>query len=214
MSFSTIPLKPKSVDAEAVGFFDKANRDWDTAWKMKLTPWDLKGKINPVFIQILDSGYVGRYIPGDDTTKALIPGCGSGYELLYLKKQEFTKIVGLDISQTAIDFGKDSMLKALKGNQVAFDNSGIDFVCDDFFNLTNEIVKDKYHFIYDALFFAAIDPEMRPAWAKVMAQLILPVHGTLVTCIYPLYDENSESEVGFVSICVILSCFGVNGVNV
>jgi hypothetical protein len=80
------------IRSKNLGFFDKADRDWDEAWKMKLTPWDLKGKINPTFMQVLDSEYI-RDVDGNETMKALLPGCCSGYELLYLKKWNLQRLL-------------------------------------------------------------------------------------------------------------------------
>ncbi|KFK37213.1 thiocyanate methyltransferase 1, partial [Arabis alpina] len=42
--------------------------------------------------------------------------------------------------------------------------------------------------IFDYVFFCAIEPEMRPAWAKSMNELLKP-DGELITLMYPITDH-------------------------
>jgi hypothetical protein len=89
---------------------------WDDLWKDGVTPWDL-GKPTPVLISELghyrdstsfcngdrDGGH-GRAL------KALIPGCGSGYDLVSVaryfhnlqRKGVVSTVMGLDISNTSL----------------------------------------------------------------------------------------------------------------
>jgi len=163
-----------------LNFFNKAGRDWEKAWQMNLTPWDLKGAVNPPLIQSIESG-----IMDPKGKKALIPGCGSGYECVYLKKAGFAHVTGMDISKTAVAQAQQVINESKEANIIIKQA--------DFFQLESET---KYDFIFDYLFFAALDPPLRTAWAKSMQNILQPEDGILATLIFPLYREGDDRNVG------------------
>lgn len=168
-------------------FFDDAGRDWDTAWKMKLTPWDLRGAVYPALIQAIEEHQIVPLKKDDQTQKsALIPGCGTGSECIYLKSVGFTSVVGLDISPTAVEIAR----KQLQGQM-----NGVDFQVQDFFQYNPPNYRGV-HFIFDYLLFSAIDPSMRAMWASAMRRNLLPNEGVLATLIFPLRTGQDDSTKG------------------
>jgi SAM-dependent methyltransferase len=161
-------------------FFEKANRDWDTAWKMGLTPWDLKGTVVPAVKQSVEE----RVINPEKFKSVLIPGCGSGNECVYLSQKGFDLVIGLDLSDTAVEFAR---------NQHSKEPHSAHFQQADFFAYSP---KNKFDVIFDYLFFSALDHHLRDKWAKSMARLITPESGLLATLIFPLKQENDDPSKG------------------
>lgn len=175
------------LSIRSLGFFDEASRDWDKAWNMKLTPWDLKGTVAPPLVQALESGV----IPGPKTKHALVPGCGTGYECLYLAEIGFESVVGLDLSPKAIQNAIDNLNAKKSSTDVAEDSksklNNVHFVADSFFDIQNPtVLKHKYDLIFDYLFFSALDPPARKLWASAMSRVIVPKSGILVTLVFPV----------------------------
>lgn len=162
-----------------LSFFDAANRDWEKAWQMNLTPWDLKGTTCPALVEGVQQG---KIIAKD--MRALIPGCGTGYECLYLKEAGFKQVTGLDLSQTAVDFAKKHATE--KGI------TNVDYEVADFFTYKQE----TFDFVFDYLFFAALDPPMRQQWADSVARLVKPKSGVLATLIFPVFQANDDASKG------------------
>jgi SAM-dependent methyltransferase len=81
---------------------------WDDAWTQSLTPWD-RGASNPALVDLLNTRHD---LLGDPFTqgadgqrqrkKALVPGCGRGYDVLLLASFGYDA-VGIDGSETAIE---------------------------------------------------------------------------------------------------------------
>ena len=164
-------------------FFDKANRNWETAWQMELTPWDLRGTVCPPLMEAVQKSK----IPITNTRIALVPGCGTGYECIYLRKAGFAKVIGMDLSQTAIDRAN----QYLQANEPKM--GSVQFEQGDFFTFSRE----KYDFIFDYLFFAALDPPLREKWSDSMKRLIKPNgNGILATLIFPLRKSGENQLQG------------------
>lgn len=156
-----------------LSFFDKVGRNWEKAWLENVTPWDT-GTVTKPLSHAINSGTIEIR----SNSRALVPGCGSGHDCNFLKKSGFLEVVGIDLSQTAIELCKTSYPNAALENVV--------FECADFFQYHN----GKFDFIFDYLFFAALDPEMRIQWAESMARQITPNSGSLFTLMFPV-DENN-----------------------
>ncbi|KAJ3558708.1 hypothetical protein NP233_g11454 [Leucocoprinus birnbaumii] len=74
---------------------------WDiTCRKAGVTPWDA-GEIQPPLREAIENNTDGIAWPTDGS--ALVPGCGSGYDVVYLASTLGLKVIGLDTSQTAVD---------------------------------------------------------------------------------------------------------------
>lgn len=117
---------------------DVENPDsWDTTWKAGLTPWDA-GEIQPSLKEVIESGSDGIQWPKQGT--ALVPGCGSGHDAVYLASALGLKVIGLDTSQTAVDKAIASTLDNPRSRV------GAQFVVADFFQYEPE---ELFTLIYD-----------------------------------------------------------------
>ncbi|KAF8450796.1 hypothetical protein L210DRAFT_3500099 [Boletus edulis BED1] len=144
---------------------------WDDAWKIGLTPWD-SGDIQPalrdlILFNELDLPKAGR---------ALVPGCGRGYDAAFIASHLGLDALAIDISPTAV--------QAARENPSAISGASVTFEATDFFELS---VPDGQHFnlIYDHTFFVAIPPVRRCDWGKQISALLKP-GGYLVTLVFPL----------------------------
>src|SRR5690606_5351824 len=89
--------------------------------------------------------------------RILIPGCGNGYEAIYLMENGFTNVYVIDLSSLAIDQLEDSIpnkygTHLIKGNFFAHDGT--------------------YDLIVEQTFFCALEPKRREAYAAKMHQLL------------------------------------------
>ncbi|KAF5351121.1 hypothetical protein D9756_008222 [Leucocoprinus leucothites] len=146
---------------------------WDTAWKAGVTPWDA-GDVQPPLKEVIEGG--NDSIDWPRAGLALVPGCGSGYDVVYLASTLGLDVTGLDMSQTAVD-----KATALVTNN-PLQKGSAHFVFADFFKYeADEPVK----LVYDYTFFVAIPPSRRNEWGKKMAELIAP-GGYLITLVFPI----------------------------
>jgi len=139
---------------------------WSNRYKEQNTQWDLKGPSRPIkeYIDQLENKEI----------KILIPGCGFGYEGEYLLRKGFENVYLLDYSPEPIEefkkrvpeFPEDHLLVA------------------DFFTYENQ-----FDLIIEQTLFCAIDPKLRPDYAKQVAELLKP-EGKLVGV---LFDKDFPS---------------------
>eukprot|EP01116_Phalansterium_solitarium_P006211 TRINITY_DN18512_c0_g1_i2.p1 TRINITY_DN18512_c0_g1~~TRINITY_DN18512_c0_g1_i2.p1 ORF type:complete len:251 (-),score=36.86 TRINITY_DN18512_c0_g1_i2:134-886(-) len=163
-----VPLERKTKVTDFIGEHGAAG--WEKLWQVQETPWDI-GRAHTALVELVDSDQLPH-------GRALVPGCGRGYDVLALASPARTA-VGLDLSDTALDLARE--LRAQRGvadTQAVFENK-------DFFALPED---EKFNVIYDYTFFCAINPSQRLAWAKKMSALIAP-GGELVTLIFPVADH-------------------------
>ncbi|XP_024368637.1 probable thiol methyltransferase 2 isoform X1 [Physcomitrium patens] len=142
---------------------------WDQLWKEKVTPWDLQG-VTPVISQLLKDNKIRE-------GKVLVPGCGGGHDVVAMGSAA-RRVIGLDISKTALEHAEALAQKSLNAEFVEFENA-------DFFSYTPPF---KFDFIFDYTFFCALDPSLRRKWAEKMAEL-LALDGELITLMFPLDDH-------------------------
>mmetsp|Transcript_51462 Transcript_51462/g.62952 ORF Transcript_51462/g.62952 Transcript_51462/m.62952 type:complete len:255 (-) Transcript_51462:260-1024(-) len=151
---------------------------WEDMWSKGLKPkekFDV-GEASPTLVEVL-----ARKSLGDCTGKrALVPGCGRAYDAIALAEYGFDSVVAVDLSATAAEAAK-AFLAECKSPAA----HKIEIVCADFFKLDLE---PKADVIWDCTFLCALDPSVRPAWAKQTLSLLKP-DGTLLTCIFPICDK-------------------------
>ncbi|KIK65903.1 hypothetical protein GYMLUDRAFT_55813 [Collybiopsis luxurians FD-317 M1] len=139
--------------------------------KHDLTPWEAGAvDIQPPLKQCIESGE----IPFPKQGKAMVPGCGRGFDTIYLASAlGWNSVLGADVSETAVAAAND-FLKA-KGVPPSVARN-VRFEKTDFFN--------------PALcrFYVAIPPSMRPAWGTKMQELVKP-GGHLITLMFPHVKE-------------------------
>ncbi|KAI1304848.1 hypothetical protein EDD11_005050 [Mortierella claussenii] len=151
----------------------KQEGGWNELWKQNIYPWD-KPTPSPALVEVIEQKPISAQIP--KTGNVLVPGCGRGVDVFYLGN-EHRKAYGLDISPIAVQQCKE--IRTQKG----IPESHADFMVDDFF--TFSIPEGGFQLIYDYTFFCAIQPDLRPAWGKRMAELVFK-DGVLITLMYPL----------------------------
>ncbi|XP_002983430.2 thiocyanate methyltransferase 1 isoform X1 [Selaginella moellendorffii] len=143
---------------------------WEKCWAERLTPWDLGG-VTPLIQHLVSQDQLPQ-------GRCLVPGCGSGYDVLALASPS-RHVVGLDISETALERAKELASKNTTTQKY------VEFKAVDFFSYSEP---KPFDLIFDYTFFCALEPSLRPAWAKKMAEL-LARDGELLTLMYPVGDH-------------------------
>eukprot|EP00282_Hemiselmis_andersenii_P008852 CAMPEP_0114138500 /NCGR_PEP_ID=MMETSP0043_2-20121206/16354_1 /TAXON_ID=464988 /ORGANISM="Hemiselmis andersenii, Strain CCMP644" /LENGTH=213 /DNA_ID=CAMNT_0001232471 /DNA_START=125 /DNA_END=766 /DNA_ORIENTATION=+ len=153
---------------------------WEGMWAAGLKPGDRfdKSKSSQSFLDVLASW--------QDTAKAkkvraLIPGCGRGYDVVEAARFNFDAL-GLDISPTAVQAAQ-----AYRDSQGELGGRA-EFSTTDFFTLPEP---GAFDLVFDYTFLCAIDPSTRSAWAETHKRLIKP-GGELVTLIYPIRPKDDN----------------------
>jgi methyl halide transferase len=139
---------------------------WQEAWQQGRTRWD-EGESPPALLDLVgsDSLPVGR---------ALVPGAGSGYDVLSLASSQ-RSVVGVDVAPLAAE-----RFESLRRGHPHAEHTR--FVVGDFFTLD---FGTRFDLIFDYTFLCALEPQMRPGWAERMDEL-LGEDGELVTLIFPV----------------------------
>ncbi|KAI0637826.1 S-adenosyl-L-methionine-dependent methyltransferase [Trametes polyzona] len=160
---------PKQVQVREL-IASKGEKGWDEAWKADVTPWDA-GTSQPALQELIETSRLDLPRSG----RALVPGCGRGYDAIYIAKSLGLQTIGADISPTGI--AAANALKESMGETA----SNVTFKEMNFFEYEGE----TFDLVYDYTFFVAIPPSMRPAWGKQMTKLVKP-GGYLITLVYPI----------------------------
>jgi len=139
-----------------------ASMDWEARYKEGDTPWDL-GRAHPELLARLRDGDFGR--PG----RALVPGCGRGYDALALASFGW-KVTAVDL----VDM-PEKLLVPLR-------ERGGEFLVTDALDYRGS---EPYQAIFDHTFFCAVDPAQRSDWGK-MIDRNLALNGRLFCLVYPV----------------------------
>lgn len=142
---------------------------WEKCWKQGLTPWDL-GTPTPLLLHL----HRTASLPNG---RALLPGCGSGYDVVAIAGPE-RYVIGLDVSENAIN-------KAIQLSSLLPNASYFTFLKADFFTWHPT---DLFDLIFDYTFFCAIEPDLRSAWARRIGEILKP-DGELITLMFPISDH-------------------------
>lgn len=131
---------------------------WNNRYLQGQTGWDM-GHSSPALIE-----YASQVL--NKNIKVLIPGCGNAHEAEDLIKTGFTNITILDYAPAAVS--------NISNRYAHLINDGLlQVICKDFFDFY-----DEYDLILEQTFFCAINPALRPEYAKQMYNLLKP-GGTL-----------------------------------
>lgn len=150
---------------------------WRERWERNNTPWDC-GCAHPFLVHLAPRLPAGR---------ALVPGCGSGYDVIALAKERASRrVVGLDLSALACKRGEALRYEA------GLTSEQVQFVEGDFFTFD---AGEPFDLVYDYTFFCALPPSMRSRWASRMASLLKP-GGVLFTLMFPVRDSGTGAEGG------------------
>jgi len=124
---------------------------WNQRYKEKETGWDLGAPSLPLarYISQLENPFL----------EILIPGCGRAYEGELLWESGFDNVYLLDCAESS----KAAFLERVP------DFPEEQFIVGDFFEL-----EGQFDLILEQTFFCALNPELRPAYAKKMFELLKP----------------------------------------
>lgn len=166
----------------------KGGDGWNDAWQEGTTPWDA-GEIQPPLKEFFQSA-AGQELLGTTSEseggalKALVPGCGRGYDAAYLASLGYDTI-GADLSQKAIEAARTWL--ANQSNPPP----NVKYEVIDFFN--SEVTDGGYDLVYDYTFFCALPPTLRPDWAKRMSALVKP-RGHLIALAFPIDSSRPRDD--------------------
>lgn len=155
------------------------SKTWEEHWAEGDTPWDA-GRASPVLEK-----YVAEH-PTKKAARALIPGCGSGYDVFHLARAGYRSI-GIDIAPSAQR--RFSELRTIAG----LTETEASLVTFDFFALSPDDLGGPFDLIWDYTFYCAISPGQRDAWRSQMDRLLSP-NGTLLMLLYPVVAGAPESQ--------------------
>lgn len=129
------------------------NQKWEALWKEDFLPWD-KGFPSPALVDLLASRQDLFKTPPGRRKKALVPGCGKGYDVLLLSAYGYDAY-GLDVSETALEAAKETERK-MRGDEMyeiqGVEKGSVNWIVGDFF--TDEFLKGvegegTFDLIYD-----------------------------------------------------------------
>ena len=127
--------------------------DWEQAYQNRKTGWD-RGEISLNLIYWLEQQQL-------EPCRLLVPGCGNGYEVLYLAQQGFD-VVAIDIAPTAVN----NLKKALKEHQLK-----AEVILADFFNWQPTTPFDV---IYEQTSLCALAPKQWQAYEQCLYRWLKP----------------------------------------
>ncbi|TFY72479.1 hypothetical protein EVG20_g519 [Dentipellis fragilis] len=169
-------LGPEDVMKRLKAFIaERPDQGWDDAWKNGVTPWDAKTVLPPLR-DLIESGAVKFPTSG----RALVPGCGKGYDAIFIASTLGLDTLAADISPTAVEAAN----ALLASGTVGAPGAKVTFKEADFFKMT--LPEDqKFDLIYDYTFFVAISPSRRLEWGRQITALTKP-GAYLITLMFPL----------------------------
>ncbi|KAF8592491.1 thiol methyltransferase 1 [Ramaria rubella] len=157
---------------------------WDKAWISGTTPWDA-GCIQPPLEHLLQN----KEIIFPTTGRALVPGCGKGYDAIFIGSYLGLETTGIDISPTAVAFANKSSSSRIMQESHSSKLSNVSFELHNFFDLKDP---SQFDLIYDYTFFQALPPSLRVAWGEQMSNITRP-GGYLIILAYPV---NASKDIG------------------
>ncbi|UOG73796.1 TPMT family class I SAM-dependent methyltransferase [Hymenobacter tibetensis] len=143
---------------------------WSGRYTANQTGWDV-GAITPPLREYFDQ------LGSADNRRILVPGAGRAYEAEYLHAKGFTEVFVADIALDA--------LAALQERVKDFPAAHL--LHQDFFTLQPS---PPFDLLVEQTFFCALDPTLRPAYAKQCAHLLRP-GGTLAGLLFETDFGNS-----------------------
>lgn len=158
---------------------DGKSKTWEEHWAEGHIPWDA-GKACPS---------LEKYVSGSPARagrRALVPGCGSGYDVFCLARAGY-QALGVDLAPSAR--ARFTELRSREG----LSETSAALVTKDFFTLTKEELGGPFDLIWDYTFYCAIHPSQRDAWRDQMARLLAP-NGRLLMLLFPVIEGAPEEQ--------------------
>jgi cyclopropane fatty-acyl-phospholipid synthase-like methyltransferase len=142
---------------------------WRDAWDEGMTHWDI-GQSPPILDDLANAGDL-------PLGSALVPGCGSGYDVLSMASPDRT-VTGIDLSDKARE-----RFETLR-EETGISPSHAEFVVGDFFTYD---FHSAFDLIWDYTFLCALEPARRDDWVERCHELLKP-NGELYTLLFPVKD--------------------------
>ncbi|KAI9892024.1 MAG: hypothetical protein M1814_002219 [Vezdaea aestivalis] len=174
---------------------------WSALWTQEFTPWD-RGLPNPALFETLtqheelfDDSVFADDSQNHRRKRALVPGCGKGYDVMLLASFGYDAY-GLEIASGAIEGAKKLSVDEAEKYPAINEEVGrgkTEFIQGDFFSNEWESQIEggaSFDIIYDYTFLCALDPPLRPAWAERMSQLLGNKPDSSLICLeFPTYKD-------------------------
>ncbi|MCB0761734.1 MAG: SAM-dependent methyltransferase [Flavobacteriales bacterium] len=140
---------------------------WKKRYQEGTTGWDV-GQVSTPLKEYFDQLTSKKL-------RILIPGAGNAHEAEYLYENGFVNVTVLDVAEEPLENMRKRMPHFPEGQ----------LLCTDFFHHDG-----SYDLIIEQTFFCALSPELRPEYARKMAQLLVP-HGKIKGLLFdfPLTSE-------------------------
>ena len=151
--------------------------DWNERWRKSDTPWE-KGYAAPPLTEFLDDPSAELF----QARRVLVPGCGSGHDVRELARRGI-RATGLDLSAIALETAR---AVPAEGDE--------DYLAGDLFESDWRLGR-SFDAVWEHTCFCAIDPSMRPAYVRAMAE-ILPPGGHLTGVFYLNPRDRGEAAQG------------------
>ena len=145
---------------------------WQEAWEEGRTPWDA-GCSAPVLHTLVDSLPTGR---------AVVPGCGTGYDLLSLAGPN-REVVGIDVAPIA-----KARFEAIAADHPHRDR--VVYVVGDAFSFDPG---PGFDLMWDYTFLCALPIALRPQWVEFVDRM-LRAEGELAALIFPVVPDADPEQ--------------------
>ena len=139
---------------------------WDSRYRAGRTPWDFRGVPRALTEFLRTTGTRGR---------ALIPGCGSGYEVRVFHENGW-EVVAVDFSLVAVERAREVLGPLAEKVMLAV-----------FF--MHNFDKQRFDVIYERTFLCSLPPGRWPDYVRRMSQLLQPGGKLLGFFLYGYEDE-------------------------
>ncbi|CEL57817.1 putative thiol methyltransferase 2 OS=Arabidopsis thaliana GN=HOL3 PE=1 SV=1 [Rhizoctonia solani AG-1 IB] len=157
---------------------------WDAAWQEGVTPWDA-GMPQPPLRQVFETS-IWSDLGMPKSGRALVPGCGRGYDAIYLASQGY-QVTGVDISATAVNEAQKYLSSHPDANNIK-----VQYQVLDFFQ-SPSLTEEPFDLVYDYTFFCAIPLELRESWGRRVADIVKP-GGHLIALMYPIDPDRRRND--------------------
>ncbi|EJD42720.1 S-adenosyl-L-methionine-dependent methyltransferase [Auricularia subglabra TFB-10046 SS5] len=152
---------------------------WEATWKEGVTPWEVQTGYQPALKAFLESGKLELPKSG----RAIVPGCGRGYDAILIGKTLGLDVLGADLSETAV-------AEARKLLERTGTKANVSYKAGDFFKYVPGDHEEHFVLAYDFTFFVAIPPELRQAWGTQMNRILTP-GALLITLVWPIHPTRT-----------------------
>lgn len=168
------------------------NQKWSQLWENGFVPWD-RGRPNPALEDALADQAKPLEAPSSDEAgsrrkRALVPGCGKGYDVLLLASFGYDAY-GLEVSPMAVEqcreFAREHAGEYPPRNLERGSGRAV-FILGDFFEdgwLGEADGASAFDLIYDYTFLCIFPPILRPKWSLRHSQLLSKDRSSRLVCV-------------------------------